>query len=90
MFSSDGKTLVTGGAGDNTIRFWNVATGQEMLVFKEAKLDSWISKLGCWICATPADKFFVWQEQAGSIRVTTLPKLAEIDAVGERTEGKTQ
>jgi WD40 repeat protein len=83
MFSSDGKTLVTGGAGDTTIRFWSVAAGQEMLVFKDAELVS-------HIYSTPADKFLVWQERGGPIRVTTLPTLAEIDAAQKKTEEETQ
>ena len=32
IFSPDGKFVVTGGA-DNTVRFWDVATGQNLETF---------------------------------------------------------
>jgi WD40 repeat protein len=81
-FSADGKTLVTGG-DDWTIRWWNVATGKEMLLFEGAWITDayFVSQVGF----NPGGNVVVWQEQEGPIRVTTLPTLAEIDAI-ERKE----
>ena len=87
LFSPDGKTLVSGSVagagGDNTIKFWNVATGREMLEIQGADLVS------C-TCAAPADKFLLWREHEGLIRVTKLPTLAEIDAAEKETRGEAQ
>jgi WD40 repeat protein len=34
VFFPDGKRLVSGGGGDNTVKIWNVVTGQELVSFK--------------------------------------------------------
>jgi WD40 repeat protein len=84
-FSADSKTLVSGGA-DQTIRFWNVATRQEVLLIQEALMPSGDNRLltdphfAGQAEVTPGDRWMLWQGKPGSIRVTELPSLAEIEA----------
>lgn len=87
VFSSDGKTLVSWSA-DLTMRWWSVATGQEMLLFQNVM---WVNSSGndMWAERNPDGKILLWDERPRSIRVATLPTLAEIDTKEKRTEGKT-
>ena len=85
MFSSDGKTLITGNF-DLTMRWWSVATGQEMLLFPNVR---WVTSPGDdrrfeW---NPGGKALVWQESQGQIRMTGLPTLTEIDATEKAPAG---
>lgn len=77
VFSPDGKTLITGGR-DWTIRWWNVTTGQEMLLLKDVRLPAphYAYRVGFFA----GGRFLVWQQRDGTVRVTTLPTLAAIDA----------
>jgi hypothetical protein len=86
-FSTDGKTLVTGG-DDSTIRWWNLATRKEMLLFEDAWItDTYVSSQ---VGFNPGGNVVLWQEQEGPIRLTTLPTLEEIDATEaqSRTAGQ--
>jgi len=77
-FSGDGKTLITRG-DEGTTRWWQVATGREMLLFQDVVMVFPIHSAS--FEGNPGDKMLVWRERQGPIRVTTLPALAEIDAV---------
>jgi len=85
-FSSDGHTLATSGA-DFSIRLSNPATGQEMLLLPDTVMasDKWQARSEFRYAAqadfSPGDRWLVWQERPGLIRVTPLPTLAEIDAI---------
>ena len=59
------------GSDDLTMRWWSVATGQEMLRFQNIHRDRF------W---NIGDRLLVWQDTQGWNHVTTLPTLAEIDA----------
>jgi hypothetical protein len=72
---------------DRTIRWWDMATGQEMLVIAEAILasgteyrfrETYFAGQAEFVAA---DKWLVWRETQGPIRVTALPSLREIDAI---------
>ena len=82
-FSTDGKTLI--GSGFDSVSFWNVATGKEMLSVRNAALAS-----GQFVGfsdpyyntqaeANPGGDLLVWQEAKGVVRVTPLPRLSEVD-----------
>jgi WD40 repeat protein/predicted Ser/Thr protein kinase len=82
-FSSDGKTLV--GSGINSIWFWDVPTGQEMILVPNAVLASGhlrgfsLPYYNAQAEANPGGNLLLWQEAKGPIRVTPLPSLTEID-----------
>jgi WD40 repeat protein len=76
------------GSADRTIRWWSLATGQEMLLFQDAGISSRNIRLQAEL--NPDGNTVIWQERQGPIRVTTLPTLAEMDATEKRMEGKTQ
>lgn len=91
-FSPDGKTLVSSGP-DQTIRWWDMVTGQEMLRLPQAILasgtpyrfrETYFAGQAEFVAA---DKWLVWQESQGSIRVTPLPSLKEIDAIEKSKAG---
>ncbi len=73
-FSRDNKTVISASIADYTIRFWNVASGQEMLVFMDVLPPSAGPPLGM------KDGMLFWKDLNGPFRVTPLPSLAEIDA----------
>jgi len=83
-FSHDGRTFAVSGT-DYSIRLSNTATGQEMLVIPDVLMASgmWHSHSGFRYAVpadlSPGDRWLVWQERGGLIRVTPLPSLAEID-----------
>jgi WD40 repeat protein len=74
-FSSDGATLVSGG-DDSTVRFWNVATGREMLVFFDA-----YNQLARLPFLSPGGQLVVWRDFAHDlrVRVESIPTMAEIE-----------
>ncbi len=76
VFSSDGRTLATTSNESYTIKLWSVATGQEMLSLSAPRVH------GFPIIAAKADRL-VWARDSGqppgTLRVTTLPSLVEID-----------
>ena len=76
-FSSDSRTLAT--FGDRTMRWWNMATGREMLVFQS----EWEFAASPFDFAAPESsngRFLLFYERQGEIRVAEVPSLAEIDA----------
>ncbi len=79
-FSSDGKTLVTGGT-DKTIRFWNLATKQEMLA-----LPAHLSQLNGLQFSKRGD-LLLTAGTDGRFRLWPAPTLEEIDAA-EPTQEK--
>jgi len=75
-FSTDGRTLVSEGS-DSTVRFWNVSTGRETLLLENAQTPSSREYLqSSW---RPGDRGLVLQDLNGSIRLTPIPSLPEID-----------
>jgi WD40 repeat protein len=87
-FSPDGKTLVSSGP-DETIRWWDMITGQEMLLIPEAILASGTpnrlseTHFAGQAEVVAADEWLVWREIQGPIRLIPIPSLRDIDA-GER------
>jgi WD40 repeat protein len=93
-FSADGKTLASDGT-DRTVRWWNVATCKEMLLFPEITFNpdyAW-----GWADFNPGGNVLIWLEHPyrradrrrqfpsqSDVQITTLPTLAEIDAVEAR------
>jgi len=75
-FSPDGATLVSGG-DDGSVRFWNVATGREMLKFEDAKLP--------FPFLSPTGELLVYRDlkQNLRVRVTSIPTLKEIEKAHE-------
>jgi hypothetical protein len=74
-----------GGAPRQSIRVWNVATGQEMLFFQDAWMlpgdeppiaDAYYSVQAGLIAG---DRWLFWRERSGRICVNPLPALADID-----------
>lgn len=84
-FSADGKTLVSSG-GDQSIRLWNVPTRQETLLFPEALMTTGEDRLIMGIHdagqaeLTPGDRWMLWRQPGGRVRVAELPSREEIDA----------
>jgi WD40 repeat protein/predicted Ser/Thr protein kinase len=84
-FSSDGKTLV--GSGVDSIWFWNVSTGQEMLLVPNTALASGHLRgfsspyYNAQAEVNPGGNLLLWQEAKGLIRVTPLPSFMEIDGL---------
>lgn len=93
-FSPDGKTLASSGP-DRTVRWWDMATGQETLLFRDAILASGTEHrfretyFAGQTEFVVADKWLVWREKQGPIRITPLPSLKEIDAI-ESSNGGTK
>jgi len=74
-FSPIGETLVSGG-DDPSVRFWNVATGREMLIFKDAyNLYARLPFL------SPTGELLMYRDfgQNLRVRVESIPTLAEIE-----------
>ena len=70
-FSPDSKTLLTAG-DDNTVRFWHLATGREMLVLNQSNTED-INML------SPSGELLVVLDVARkAMRVERIPTLAEI------------
>jgi WD40 repeat protein len=82
FFSLDGKTLITT-AGDSTMRWWHVATGQEMLLLSDCGIVSNLDNDSPaeW---NPGGNLLLWSDREGLVRVTQLPTLAEIDTIESR------
>ncbi len=79
FFSFDGKTLITT-APDLTMRWWHVATGQEVLLFTECRISPLpdVDSSAEW---NPGGNLVLWwQSNGNAVRVTPLPTLAQIDA----------
>jgi WD40 repeat protein len=73
-FSPDGATLVTAG-DDGTVRFWNVATGREMLVFNNSSSD--VLRLPH---LSPSGELAVWYDDLQDrVRVESIPTMADIE-----------
>ena len=74
-FSPDDATLVSGG-DDSSVRFWNVATGREMLVFANA-----YNQQARLPFLSPTGELLVWRDfsQNLQVRVEAIPTLAEIE-----------
>jgi WD40 repeat protein/serine/threonine protein kinase len=70
-FSPDGKTLLTAG-DDNTVRFWHVATGREMLVFPQSNTDE------VALLSPSGERLVVWDRARSATRLERIPTLAEI------------
>ena len=77
-FSSDSRTLATFGNG--TLRWWNVATGREMLLFR-SEVEWTASPFDFPAPGNALSRLLLFYERPGQVRVTTVPSLAEIDAV---------
>jgi len=87
--SADGKTLTAitdDGPDDSSIRFWNVATGQEVLSFADAGMgDSALRSISAETTAAqaelnPGGDLLILQDAQHVIHVIALPTLDEIDA----------
>jgi WD40 repeat protein len=73
-FSPDSATLVTAG-DDYTVRFWNVATGREMLVFNNA-----FSGVLRVPHLSPTGEIAVWHDNLQDrVRVECIPTMADIE-----------
>ena len=94
VFSADGRTLVSSGA-DLNVRLWNVATRQEILLLDDALMTSGAGRLfsdvayASQAALIPEDRWMLWRELPGRIRVIELPSLVQIDATAHgRTMGR--
>jgi WD40 repeat protein len=81
-FSPDGKTLLSASPFDPSVRWWHVATGQEMLMSRDLRLPA--SHLSYRTDFNPGGKFLLFQRRQGPIQITELLTFAEIDAIEER------
>ena len=74
-FSPDGATLIAS-ADDSSVRFWNVATGREMLMIANA-----FNNFGRAPFLSPTAELAVWRDFGQSLRtrVSPIPTLAEIE-----------
>jgi WD40 repeat protein len=74
-FSPNDATLV-GGSDDYSVRFWNVATGREMLLFENAN-----NREARLPFLSPTGELLVHQDftQNLRVRVSAIPSLAEIE-----------
>ncbi len=71
LFCSDAKTLITG-SEDWTVRWWNLATGQEMLLQTDVRL---VSHFGC-----SGTGHLVLQDRNSLIHVLRPPSLSQVHA----------
>jgi WD40 repeat protein len=84
QFSPDGKTLLTVSAGsERSIHFWNVASGQEMLILKDSTairsaLFFDVSVPFVPLLTSDGDTL-AWEDRAKNAWFTAVPTLAEID-----------
>jgi WD40 repeat protein len=78
-FSPDAATLISGG-DDSSVRFWNVATGREMLMIPNA----YDQRARLPLLSPDAD-IMVWQDFAKNlrVRVTAIPTMDEIERAHE-------
>jgi serine/threonine protein kinase/WD40 repeat protein len=79
QFAGDGRTLIT--CESVILRFWNLATGQEMLVLNDLNnpcLSAQNRSLGWWVLSESTTNRMHW-------RATPLPTLKEIDSRGPPT-----
>jgi WD40 repeat protein len=102
-FSPDGKTLVSGGAGDGDIRLWDVATGRHKLSFihrHTAFLGSGRKTLATAALFSPDGKMIIsscpgdrlirlWDAASGEARRTFAGGGASSTAVALSPDGKT-
>jgi WD40 repeat protein/tRNA A-37 threonylcarbamoyl transferase component Bud32 len=82
QFSNDGRTLVTFDA--NTVRFWNLKTGQEMLHFEGVFATGVLSRDNgslSWWSVFGQSGSRVWPDGRVRFSATRLPTLAEIDVI---------
>jgi WD40 repeat protein len=77
IFSTDGRTLVSDG-DDQTVRWWSVASGQELILLRDASIRSLfsLSSRARWNLA--GDRL-IWEERQGIVRVHQLPRPEEIE-----------
>ncbi len=78
-FSADGKSLASV-SSDNTIRFWDVATGREQATLKMAR--SWVD---C-VAKSPDGKMLAWGTDGGTIKLwdfATRKDTTLVDGVSE-------
>jgi WD40 repeat protein len=85
VFSPDSRRFATGGGGRETVKFWDLATGHEMLTLPgNGSLIGYVgfSPDGNWPMARSSLQ--------GQLHLWHAPSWAEIDAAEKRAEGKTQ
>lgn len=75
-FSRDGKKLFTGNCGDNTVRLWNVATGDQLASGKTKKSATWYVALSpdarCAVSAAADKMLHVWDLVGGCREASAL------------------
>jgi tetratricopeptide (TPR) repeat protein len=84
QFSLDGKTLLTASAGsERSIHFWNVASGQEILVLKDlTAIESALfgdAAVRFLPLLSPDGDTLAWADRAPNARFTAVPTLAQLD-----------